>query len=82
MLSLLSYPPILCKIFWMNISIVKRLHESLVVMIILTGMNINDVIFNYKLNHNARCDSLEEPPWLNDGMRLYLKSAGGGRRIL
>ena len=58
------------------VGIYERLHESLVVMSMLTGMNVNDVIFNYRPIKNARCGSLEEPSWLNDGMRNYLKSAG------
>ena len=58
------------------VGIYERLHESLVVMSMLTGMNINDVIFNYRPIKNARCGSLDEPSWLNDGMRNYLKSAG------
>ena len=58
------------------VGIHERLHESLVAMSMLTGMNINDVIFNYRPIKNARCGSLEEPSWLNDGMRFYLKSAG------
>lgn len=48
-------------------------------MSMLTGMNIIDVIFNYKPVHNARCGLLEEPSWLNDGMRFYLKSAEWAR---
>ena len=58
------------------VGIYERLHESLVVMSMLTGMNINDVIFNYRPIKNARCGSLEEPDWLNEGMRNYLQSAG------
>ena len=46
------------------VGIYERLHESLVVMSMLTGMNINDVIFNYKPIHS----SLEEPSWLSDGI--------------
>lgn len=62
------------------VGIYERLHESLVVMSMLTGMNINDVIFNYRPLKNARCGSLEEPSWLNDGMRNYLKTAEWGRK--
>jgi len=62
------------------VGIYERLHESLVVMSMLNGMNINDVIFNYRPIKNARCGSLEEPTWLNDGMRTYLKSAEWARK--
>ena len=66
-LSLLSFP---------FVGICERLHESLVVMSMITIMNINDVIFNYKPIHNARGGSLEELSLLNDSMRFDLKSAG------
>lgn len=62
------------------VGIYERLHESLVVFSMLMDMNINDVIFNYRPIKNARCGSLEEPDWLNDGMRNYLKSAEWARK--
>merc|ERR1711862_715281 len=61
------------------VGIYERLHESLVVFSMLMDMNINDVIFNYRPIKNARCGSLQEPSWLNDGMRNYLKSAEWAR---
>jgi len=62
------------------VGIYERLHESLVVFSMLMDMNINDVIFNYRPIKNARCGSLQEPSWLNDGMRNYLKSAEWARK--
>lgn len=62
------------------VGIYERLHESLVVMSMLMGANINDVIFNYRPLHNARCGALEEPSWLTDGNRHYLQSIEWTRR--
>jgi len=57
------------------VGIYERLHESLVVMSMLNGMNINDVVFYYRPTKNARCDSLEEPSWLTDEMKEVLQSS-------
>lgn len=62
------------------VGVYERLHESLVVMSMLMGTNINDMIFNYRPIKNARCGVLTEPVWVNDGMRTYLKSLEWTRR--
>ena len=75
MLSLLPCPPKNWKTSQLRMrNIFDRSHESLVVMSVLAGMNINDVVFNCE--PTARCGSLKEPSWLKDGTRVYLKSAG------
>merc|ERR1719410_1179087 len=56
------------------IGIYERLHESLVVLQMLTDFHINDVLFSYKPLKNARCGSTEKPDWLSPNKESYLAS--------
>merc|ERR1719445_2158747 len=56
------------------IGIYERLHESLVVLQMLTDFHINDVLFSYKPLKNARYGSTEKPDWLSPNKESYLAS--------
>lgn len=57
------------------IGVYERLDESLVVLSMIMGMDINDVLNSYRPSTNTRCGSLvENPKWLTQGMSEYLES--------
>jgi len=56
------------------IGIYERLHESLVVLSMLSGMHVNDVLYYYKPLKNARCGKLEKPSWVTQGKEDFLAS--------
>lgn len=57
------------------IGIYERLDESLVVLSMIMGMDVNDVLNSFRPSTNTRCDSLvDDPSWLTTGMREYLET--------
>ena len=52
----------------------ERLYESLVVLSMIIGVDVNDVVFDYLPITLSRCGSLQTPDWLTPGMKDFLKS--------
>lgn len=56
------------------IGVYERLHESLVVLSMLIGVELSDVLFDFVPSTNGRCGSLQRPSWLTPKMENYLES--------
>jgi len=56
------------------IGVYERLHESLVVLSMLIGVDLSDILFDFVPSSNGRCGSLIKPSWLTPKMESYLES--------
>lgn len=71
-----NYPQVVAQIMnqYNFIGTYERLYESLVVLSMIIGADVNDVLFDYLPTTLSRCGSLEQPDWLTAEMQEFLKS--------
>merc|ERR1719469_335729 len=56
------------------VGIYERLHESLVVLSMLMGVDVTDVLYDFESSRLSRCGTLERPAWVTPDVESYFKS--------
>lgn len=79
-----KYPQVVAGILneYNFIGTYERLYESLVILSMIIGADVNDVLFDYLPTTLSRCGSLDTPKWLTPGMKDFLASERWRQREL